>query len=119
MRVRRPRGRPRKRPDRLLLDRGYSFLSCRQLLRRRGIPHLIPERQDQRRQRQQRGAQGGRPPFFDRALYRLRSWAERGINRLKHWRRIATRYEKRARYYQALVQLVGTVCWLRDLSDTT
>ena len=35
-------GRPRKRPDRLLADRGYAHASCRSLLRRRGIPHVIP-----------------------------------------------------------------------------
>jgi len=49
IRVARPEGnpgRPRKRPHRLLADRGYAHDSCRALLRRRGILHIIPERRD-------------------------------------------------------------------------
>ncbi len=45
VRVARPAGcpgRPRKRPDHLIADRGYSFEGCRELLRKRGIPHTIP-----------------------------------------------------------------------------
>ena len=34
-------GRPRKRPKRLIADKGFSFPSCRKLLRERGIPHTI------------------------------------------------------------------------------
>jgi hypothetical protein len=54
IRVVRPKGsagRPRKRPEHLIADRGYSFPRCRRLLRRRGIPHTIPERRDQRERR--------------------------------------------------------------------
>ena len=40
-------GRPRKRPDLLLADKGYAPDSTRAALRRRGIPHDIPERRDQ------------------------------------------------------------------------
>ena len=35
------RGRPRKRPERLIADKGYDFSTCRGLLRRRGIAHVI------------------------------------------------------------------------------
>jgi transposase len=46
IRVPRPggQGRPRKRPAHLLADRGYSYTTCRRLLRRRGIAHTIPTR---------------------------------------------------------------------------
>ena len=37
-------GRPRKRPDWLVADRGYSYPTCRRLGRRRGIAHTIPTR---------------------------------------------------------------------------
>jgi transposase len=67
-------GRPRKRPGRLLADRGYSYASCRSLLRRRGIPHIIPERGDQRGRRRR-----GRPPEFDREAYRRRNVVERCV----------------------------------------
>ena len=62
VRVPRPEGspgRPRKRPEHLLADRGYSFEGCRELLRRRGIPHTIPERKDQKERRA--GRPGRRP----------------------------------------------------------
>jgi transposase len=105
-------GRPRKRPDRLLADKGFSYRRCREALRQRGIPHLIPERRDQREQRRQKGRQGGRPCRFSREEYRERSWIERLINRLKQWRRIATRYEKRAANYLAFVHLGCILLWL-------
>jgi transposase len=94
-------------------DKGYSFARCRRLLRRRGIRHVIPERKDQKEQRQAKGYQGGRPPRFDRAVYRLRSGAERCVSRLKQFRRVATRYEKRAANYLALVQFACTMLWIR------
>jgi transposase len=55
-------------------------------LRGRGIPHTIPERSDQRARRARRP---GRPLAFDRARYRGRNVAERGVNKLKQWRGIA------------------------------
>jgi transposase len=112
IRVPRRRGRARKRPDDLALDRGYSYARCRRLLRRRKLRHVIPERKDQRAARRQKGQRGGRPPRFDAAAYRLRSWAERGVNRLKQWRAVATRYEKRAAHYLATVQFAAIMIWL-------
>jgi transposase len=106
------RGRPRKRPQRLLLDKGYAYPKCRRALRRRGIAHLIPERKDQREQRQKKGRRGGRPCRFSREQYQERSWVERLMNRLKQWRRIATRYEKRAQNYQAFVLIGCVILWL-------
>jgi transposase len=111
--VPRKRGRPRKRPDQAVFDKGYSYRRCRELLRRRGIRHVIPERKDQRAQRQAKGYRGGRPPRFDREVYRLRSWAERCVNRLKQFRRVATRYEKRAVNYLAFVHFACLIIWLR------
>lgn len=113
IRVPRPRGRPRKRPDQLALDKGYSYPKYRRKLRCRGLRHVIPEREDQRQQRQAKGPRGGRPPRFDREVYRLRSWAERCVNRLKQFRRVATRYEKRAANYLALVHFASIIIWLR------
>ena len=50
IRVPRPgrRGRPRKRTDHLIADKGYTNPTHRRVLRRRGMPHTIPERRDQR-----------------------------------------------------------------------
>ncbi len=112
IRVARPAGspgRPRKRPKRLIADRGYAHDSCRVLLRRRGIPHIIPERTDQRERRARRG---GRPPSFDAEAHRRRNVVERCVGRLKQWRGVATRYEKRAANYRAVVLVASLMIWL-------
>ena len=103
------RGRPRKRPEHLLADKGYSYPACRRLLRRRGIGHTIPERRDQRERREGRP---GRKPGFEKALYAKRNVVERCVNRLKQWRGIATRYEKRAINYRAAVVIASLMIWL-------
>jgi transposase len=113
VRVARPAGhpgRPRKRPDHVIAERGYSFPDCRDLLlRRRGISHTIPERKDQR---ERRAARPGRPPSFDREVYRRRNVVERCVGRLKQWRSVATRYEKRAVNYRAIVVIASLMMWL-------
>jgi transposase len=78
-------------------------------LRQRQIPHTIPERRDQRAQR---AARPGRPLVFDKAIYARRNVVERCINRLKQWRGLATRYEKRALNYRAMVVIAAIFLWL-------
>jgi transposase len=106
------RGRPRKRPDELCLDKGYSYRRCRELLRRRKLRHVIPERRDQREARRKKGRRGGRPVRWDRAVYAARSWVERLLNRLKQCRAVATRYDKRATSYLAMVTLAAIRIWI-------
>lgn len=103
-------GRPRKRPDHLVADRGYSHPSTRAVLRRRGVAHTIPERTDQRAARRRRG--GGRPPGFDPGRSRGRNVVERCVGRLKQWRDLATRDAKRAAVYRAGVVIAALVMWL-------
>ncbi|MFF3604136.1 transposase [Streptomyces sp. NPDC002463] len=61
-------GRPRIRPDHVLGDKGYGSNAIRAWLRRRGIPHTIPERADRVGNRARRGGHARRPPAFDRAV---------------------------------------------------
>ena len=49
---------------------------------------------------------------LNRELYKDRNKVERFFNRVKHYRRIATRYEKTARNYMAMLHLVSTMVWL-------
>jgi putative transposase len=84
------------RDVRLLADKAYSHPSTRTALRRRGIKHTIPERDDQIARRKAKGSAGGRPPAFDAEIYKQRNTVERGFNRLKQWRGVATRYDKYA-----------------------
>ncbi|WP_446220662.1 substrate-binding domain-containing protein [Micromonospora sp. IBHARD004] len=83
-------GRPRVRPDHVIADKGYSSKAIRADLRRRGIGHTIPERADQQANRRRRGSRGGRPPVFDKQLYKHRNVVERCFNRLKQCRSVAT-----------------------------
>lgn len=94
-------GRPRLRPERIVGDKGYSSGSNRRFLRRRGIRGTIPRRSNERR----RGK-------FDRNIYRERNRVERTINRLKQFRRVATRYEKRAENYLAMLTIAAILLWL-------
>ncbi len=104
-------GRPRVRPDHVLGDKGYSSKAIRAWLRRRSIAHTIPERADQAGNRARRGRRGGRPPAFDREVYKHRNVVERCFNRLKQWRGIATRYDKTAESYEAAVTLASLLMW--------
>ena len=99
------RGRPRVRPERLVGDKGYSYPTVRRALARRGVRAVIPRRRDQR-------PGDGRYAAFDRATYRERNRIERLINRLKQHRRIATRYEKRAVHYAAMLTVAAALLWL-------
>lgn len=113
IRVERPGpGRPRVRPDHVIADKGYSSKVIRADLRRRGIGHTIPERADQQANRRRRGSRGGRPPTFDKQLYKRRNVVERCFNRLKQCRSVATRYDKTATSYQATVTIAALLQWL-------
>jgi transposase len=94
---------------RLLADKAYSHPSTRKHLRALKIPHTIPERSDQLDHRKSKGSAGGRPPGFDAVTYRHRNTVERGFNRLKHWRGIATRYDKYALTYLGGVLLAAII----------
>jgi transposase len=105
---------PRKRPAHLVADRGYSYTTCRRLLRQRRIAHTIPERSDQQQARARRGARGGRPPKVDPVRYRQRNVVERCIAQLKQHRAIATRYDKLAVSYHAWLILAALLLWLPE-----
>jgi transposase len=95
------RGRPRLRPAKVVGDKAYSSRRLRISLRRRGILPVIPTKVNERRQR-----------TCDREAYRQRNIVERMINKLKNFRRIATRYEKRAANYRAMLMIAVVLLWL-------
>ncbi len=107
-------GRPRTRPDRVLADKAYSNRPIRAQLRRRRIKTTIPERVDQQAHRARKGRQGGRPPHFDPETYKGRNVVERAINKLKQFRAVATRYDKRAYIFSGTVDVASIRIWLRD-----
>lgn len=97
------RGRPRKRPKRVVGDKGYSSRKVRRYLARRGIRVVIPRRANEPPQQH----------VFGRDRYRERNRIERLINQLKQFRRVATRYEKLAENYVGMVTLAAILLWLR------
>ncbi len=119
IRVERPRGRPRARPDRVLADKAYSSKAIRAHLRARGIGAVIPEPDDQKGHRTRRGSAGGRPVSYDKNAYKGRNVVERAFNTVKHWRGLATRYDKHALVYRGALILAASLHWLTDLGDTS
>ncbi len=94
---------------RLLADKAYSHDSTRARLRQLKIAHTIPERSDQIARRKSKGSKGGRPPAFSGRIYKHRNTVERSFNRFKHWRGIATRYDKYALSYLGGVTLAAII----------
>ncbi len=82
-------------------DKGYNSEPLRAWCEEQGWATVIPRYKNQ-----------PRDESFDRELYRQRNVVERLIGRLKHYRRLATRYEKRGDMYLALFSIVAAMCWI-------
>ena len=89
----------------LLADRAYDSDAMREALAERGawanvrpMPNRI------------------RMPAFSKFLYRYRNVVERFFSKIKHYRAIATRYEKHDENYLALVKLAASRIWMRFMS---
>jgi len=89
-------------------DRGYDAEAILQLIAGHGSRPHIPTQRDRKRQRS-----------VDRELYKQRNLVERFFNKLKHFRRIATRYDKLARNFLAAVALASCRLRLRHYESTT
>jgi transposase len=98
------------RPKRLGGDRAYHARRIRQWLREHGIGAVIPPRAS-------RGKRGrGRPVSYNREHYRGRNVIERCIGWVKECRSLATRFEKLAVHYLAMVHLAIIQRYLRLLA---
>ncbi|WP_079038390.1 IS5 family transposase [Streptomyces sp. NBRC 110028] len=117
IRVPGPVGRPRTRPDAVAGDKAYSSRQNRSHLRKRGIKTVIPEKKDQAAHRENRGSRGGRPVTWDKQLYKLRNSVERTISKIKDWRGLAVRYDKKPESYQAGLELCAGLLWIRHLGS--
>lgn len=107
-------GRPRRRPDAVIADKARSSHAIRRMLRRPGIRAVIPERADQKADRMRRGRVGGRPPAFDRDLYKTRNVVERCFHRLKRFRAVATPFDELAVRHRAGLRLAALILRLRE-----
>ena len=115
LRIRRlGRGRPRTRPTQLLADKAYSNRAIRSHLRRRKIKTTIPEKSDQRKARAAKGSRGGRPYAFDTEIYQDRNTVERTIHKLKGFRAVAMRTDKREFVFRGTIDVASIKIWLRN-----
>jgi putative transposase len=88
--------------DKLLADKGYDSDHLRAVIEAVGAEAVVPPL----------GSRKAAVPY-DKNLYKERNLVERFFNKIKHFRRIATRYEKSALSFAAMLSLVGAVIWLR------
>ena len=86
-------------------------------LRRRRITATIPEKNDQQKTRTAKGSAGGRPPAFDAAAYKNRNTTERAINKLKAFRAVAMRTDKREFVFRGTIDTASVKIWLRNPTD--
>ncbi|MDA9515433.1 transposase [Bradyrhizobium sp. CCBAU 11430] len=86
----------------LLADRGYDADWIRELAMKKGAWANIPPKSNR-----------SAPICFSPYLYRARNQVERFFHKIKHCRRVATRYDRLAANYLAFVQLASIRLWLR------
>ena len=91
----------------VLGDKAYDGNAIRDLIEAQGAVPNIPAKAN----REWR-------PCFSKTLYRERNQVERFFSKLKHFRRIATRYDKLADNFLAMVKLASTRLWLRAYEST-
>jgi transposase len=84
----------------MLGDKAYDSTELREELQERGTKPIIPNRSCRKQ-----------PFSFNRRLYKARWLIESAFNRLKDFRRIATRYDRLARNYLASVCLAAALVW--------
>jgi len=89
--------------ENLIADKGYDSEDIREKARNKKMVPIIPKRYNNKTPN----------PEFDRDLYRNRHLVENLFARLKHFRSVATRFEKIARNFKAVVVLACTFIWLK------
>lgn len=86
----------------VLADKAYDSNAFRQIVADTGAEAVIPSN----RSRKQLIP-------HDRVVYKLRNRIERCFNKLKHFRRFATRYDRRASYFLSFIHIAAAMIWMR------
>lgn len=84
----------------VLADKGYDSQQIVDLVQAQGAQAVIPPKANRKIQR-----------HYDKEIYKQRNWIERAFNRLKYYRRIATRYDRKTLYYASFLYLAAALCW--------
>ena len=91
----------------LLADKGYDTDAIREELAIAEVEAVIPAKSNRRE-----------PIPHDCVKYRWRNLVERLFNKLKNWRRIATRYDKTKESYLGFVSLASALLWIPFVHET-
>jgi transposase len=86
----------------VIADKGYDSDEFRQSQQERGIETVIPSRSNRKN-----------PHEYDRERYKERHLVECFINKIKHFRRIFSRFDKLSERYMSFLQFIGAIIWLR------
>jgi transposase len=85
----------------VIADRGYDGEKVLKKVKELGALAVIPPRSNRKVQRE-----------YDREIYKERNLIERAFNKLKRFRRIATRYDRKAVYFESFLYLAASLMWL-------
>jgi transposase len=85
-----------------IADKAYDSNDLRQVIADAGMLAVIPSKRSRRVQIP-----------HDTILYKTRNRIERCFNKLKHFRRFATRYDRRAAHFLAFIHLAAAMLWMR------
>ena len=91
----------------VLADKAYDANAIREMIDGQGAWANIPPKSNRKD-----------PICFSPHLYKARNLVERFFNKIKHFRRIATRYDKLAANYMAMIKLASIRVWLRVYEST-
>jgi transposase len=91
----------------VLADKAYDANAIREMINGQGAWANIPPKSNRKD-----------PICFSPYLYKARNLVERFFNKIKHFRRIATRYDKLAANYMAMIKLASIRIWLRAYEST-
>ena len=84
----------------VIADKGYESNLVLAFIRDQGAEAVIPPKSNRKD-----------PWEYDRELYKQRNLIERAFNKLKQWRRISTRYDRKTLYFMSALHLVASVIW--------
>lgn len=91
----------------VLADKGYDADWIREKIEAQNAAPNIPDKSNRKERH-----------CFSKVLYKERNKVERFFNKIKHFRRIATRYEKLGVNFLAMVKLAAIRIWLRSIEST-
>ena len=96
-----------RKPPVVLADKAYDADWIRDLITAQGAAPNIPDRSNRKDRH-----------CFSKVLYKERNLVERFFNKIKQFRRVATRYEKLGANFLAMTKLAAIRIWLRSIEST-